>query len=159
MLYACVVWSPLCVRSWICFPFCLASNAVCTSKLVFQNGLLSRRFLLVFLWPLPQPLGWPSLADWIGACFFRCESLVIACLRPRQFVLVLPGRRKTLATYHVVKQMQLQHATDLRTELVWPTLTKAVCPHTVVLAHLFSGLPTRRFFLETCSAAGSFARP
>ena len=36
MLYACVVWSPLCVRSWICFPFCLASNAVCTSKLVSE---------------------------------------------------------------------------------------------------------------------------
>ena len=90
MLYECVVWSPLCVRSWICFPLCLASNAVCTSKLVFQNGLLLRRFLLVFLWPLPHPLGWPSLADWIGVCFFRCESLVIACLCLHRFVLVLP---------------------------------------------------------------------
>ena len=55
---------------------------------------------------------------------------------------------QTLATYHVVKQMQLQHATDLRTELVWPTLTKAVCPHTVVLAHLFSGCRQDGFFLK-----------
>ena len=53
-----------------------------------------------------------------------------------------------LSTYHVVRQMQLQHATDLQAELVWPTLTKTVRPHTVVLAHLYPGCRKEGFFLK-----------
>ena len=134
MLYECVVWSP-----FVCSQLDLLPALSRLQCCLHFEACVSEWLALA---SVPSGLSLASASPtWLAITGGLDWRLLFQVRVPGHSLSVSASVRPcpALTTYHVVRQMQLQHATDLQAELVWPTLTKTVRPHTVVLAHLDPG--------------------